>query len=132
MIKYNPKDAALVWPEGDYQATLEIAEETVSKAGEQMHALTFTAYNGERTMNVRDYIVYPGFTWKLKRLARALGAEEEFKAGNFDLNEHQGRNLTLKLGIQPAKDGFDERNRVLGYAPKDGVPKTEELEGLPF
>ena len=32
MIKYDPNDAVLCWPEGEYRATLETVEEKTSKA----------------------------------------------------------------------------------------------------
>jgi len=131
MINYKPEDAVRVWPEGDYQATLETTEETTSQAGNPMLTVTFKAYDGSGTMTINDYIVIPAFTWKLKKLAEAFGAGTEFEAGTFDPNNYAGKNLTLKIGIQPAKDGFDERNRVAAYDVKsNGKVEEEDVDAL--
>ena len=132
MINYKPEDAVRVWPEGDYQATLEGVEETTSQAGNSMHALTFTVYDGDGKMTVTDYIVYPAFTWKLKKLAIAFGAEAAFDAGTFSPADFEKKNLAVKLGIQKAKGDFDERNRVLGYAVKGSDSLPADDSDLPF
>lgn len=131
MITYNPKDASVVWPAGDYTATIEAVEEKTSKAGNDMHALTFTVYNGDRAIHVAEYIVYPAFTWKLKKLAVALGAVDTFHAGRFDPADFIGRNLTVTLGIEDGKDGYDEKNKITAYKPKLTDPKRADLEPEP-
>lgn len=134
MIPYNPKDANPLCAAGDYQATIKAVTEKDSKAGNRMHELEFIVYNGEGTLLVFDYIVYPKFVWKLKRLAVALGALEAFEAGTFDPAEYEGRNLTLNIGVDEAKDGYDAKNSVKGYAPKAGAVAGDDdgMGPLPF
>lgn len=118
MIPYDPKDAVLVFPAGDYPAALASCEQKMSKAGNDMYELAFDVWQGERQMQVRDYVVMPQFLWKLKRLARAIGQSDAFEAGKFDPAEHIGRNLVVSLEIE-SRDGFDDRNLIRAYLPKD-------------
>ena len=134
-ISYDPKDAVSIWPNGNYTATIDRVEEKVSKQGNPMHELTLTVWKGAEQRQVRDYIAYPDMTWKLKRLAQALGVEDAFQAGKFDPEEYVGKNVALTLGIQPAKDGYDEKNTVRTYIRSNGATADSESgvpDDLPF
>jgi hypothetical protein len=124
MIKYSSKDAKRIWPDGDYDAVIEDVEEMVSQSGKDMHRLRFKVWNGDKSIMVDDYIVYPDFTWRLGKLAAVFGKQEEFDADEFDPIILKGKNLTVKLGTQSAKGDFDERNRIDAYV---SVIKEEDL-----
>jgi hypothetical protein len=134
VIQYNPKDAVMVWPAGDYPAAVQGCEETTSKAGNDMYVVTFLAYHGDKEMTLKDFVVMPDFVWKLTRLAQALGVVEQFEAGTFDPNKYVGRNVTLALDIEPAKGEFQERNKIKAYKPhlKATAVPPEDDEPLPF
>ena len=117
MIPYKKEDALRVWPEGDYPASIVKVEERVSKAGNPMLAVEFDAYHKADTMRLTDYIVLPSFTWKLRKLARALSAMDAFDAEKFDPAEYIGKSLTLTLGIDLPRGGYDERNSIAAYGP---------------
>ena len=148
MINYKPSDAVRVWPEGTYRATLEKSEETTSQAGNDMYALTFKAYDGSSSMLISDWIVMPDFTWKLKKLADALGALDEFNKclkcgqtedahtnngecafqGSFNPVDYENKNLALSMKIEKARGGFDECNRIKAYLRKDMAPAVAKEE----
>lgn len=124
MIPYKKEDAVRVWPEGRYQATIASAEEKQSKAGNDMCEIGFDVYaqSGSDSIRVVDYIVYPKFVWKLKRLASALNAMPDFEAETFDPANYVGYSLTVELSIQAAREGYEERNTIAGYAPVELQP----------
>lgn len=136
MIKYDPKDAVLCLPPGDYPATIDAVEEKQSKAGNDMYQVDFTVYtSGDKRVRVTDYIVIPSFVWKLKRLARALGMEDAFKAGSFDPASQVGQNIVVTLDVEE-KEGYDDRNTIKAYLTKDGrdpkKPVADAADDLPF
>lgn len=131
MIKYDPKDAVLCLPEGDYMATIEAVEEKVSQSGNDMHVITYTVYSGEKSVRVVDYIPYPTMTWRLKRLAQALGQEAQFKAGKFDPEAYIGSNVTVTLEIQ-SQAGYDDKNRIKAWSAATVTkPSAIAAEALP-
>jgi hypothetical protein len=117
-FNYNSKDASSALPEGKYPASLATCEEGTSKSsGCPMLTLTFKVYTdkgGERT--VYDYIVNPSTLWKMKRLAKALGKDAEFKANTFQPADNIGANLTLELSMEE-DDQYGDKNGVRGYEP---------------
>lgn len=127
MIKYDPNDAVLCWPEGEYRATLETVEEKTSKADNPMYVLTFQAYNGDDSIFVTEYVVIPKFVWKLKRLASALGVLTMFENGSFDPEAFIGHSLTVELTIEK-QEGFDDKNRIGKYVPKQAGSTTKPKE----
>jgi hypothetical protein len=137
VIQYKHEDAVMVWPAGDYPACLVACVEKQSKAGNDMYELVFSVYNGESERRIVDFIVFPTFTWKLKRLAQALGHLDRFEADNFDPRSFLDENLTVELDIRK-QEGFDDKNTVKMYKPSNGsappkVSSDDEDGGpLPF
>lgn len=135
MINYNPADATQVLPAGDYPATLIAVEEKVSKKGNDMLELSFKAWGKDRHSTVFEYIVFPTFVWKLKRLARAFGAEAEFEAGTFDPEKYIQQNLTLTLDVEE-QERFEPKNVIKAYGPKQvnasAITASDDANDLPF
>lgn len=136
MIRYKKEDAVRVWPDGRYQATVASVEEKQSKSsGNDMLEVAFTVYanSGNDSIRVSDYIVFPRFVWRLKRLAAALGAQAAFEAETFDPADYIGHNLSIDLSIQEARDGYEERNQVTAYHPSDaGKGEARPGADIPF
>lgn len=110
-MKYNPQDALDCLPEGEYDATIEKAEETTSKAGKEMVVLTYRVY-GSREATVKDYITEKAL-FKLKRVAKAIGQEAAFESGVFKAADYEGRNLRLSLIVKT--DDYGDKNEIRGY-----------------
>jgi hypothetical protein len=115
-LTYYPKDAEKCLPAGDYQASLKHCEEKNSKAGNPMAVLTWEVYpdDSRPPVLVKDYIVLPDGTWKIKRLAQALSKETEFKNGFFQPEDEIGCSVLLQLKVEQ-QDGFDDKNAVKAY-----------------
>jgi len=114
VIKYDPKDAVIVLPAGEYPAELSEVHESTSKAGNPMHELKFSIFTDRGRVIITDYISYPSATWKLKKLARAFDALPAFDAQAFDPAVHKGNSLMLTIGIKEWEG--QEQNKVDGYA----------------
>jgi len=145
-IPYNPKDAD---PEllvaGIYPAVLAGCEEKQSKAGNNMYELSISVFAGIREVRIREFIVFPTFTWKLKRLAQAFGLEDIYNAGTFTPEECLGKNFTVEIVVEH-KEGQEPQNRIKAYAKSNGPapvfpssvpagdfnPNDPNDDGLPF
>ncbi len=123
MLKYNPKDASSVWPDADYDAVLTNVEETVSQSsGNEMEKWTITVYSPqgrERTMT--DYVVVPACTFKIAQLAKAIGKDAEFKAGQFQAGAHIGSGFKVELTKEEGDGQFPDKNKIKKYKPSGNV-----------
>lgn len=148
---YDPADAVMVQPEGDYPAVISGYDEEPSKStGFPMLTVIFTVYAPDGTqMEMKDYIVNPpkgsgkkSMIWKLKRIAQALGKEAEFEAGDFKIENYMGHNLTVFLKVK-SQPGYDDQNVIQAYkaagvsGPKAFVPPSDDPppptdDDLPF
>jgi hypothetical protein len=77
-LDYNPKDAVLCWPEGHYMAELVKVDDATSKVkpdgsgGNPMQILTWNLFHQDgREQAIKDYVVGPSTTFKLRQLAIA-------------------------------------------------------------
>jgi len=136
-LNYNPKDAVLVVPEGDYTATLKAVEEGVSKAGNDMYVLTWIVHAPKGPVTLKDYVPIPDMVWKLRKIARALGRVEDFDAGRFDPARHEGKNLVVSLSIQE-DEKYGDQNRIGNYKAREGAApmavtvQPEKDDEIPF
>jgi hypothetical protein len=127
-VSYNQKDASNVWPVAgpdnkplEYQGVLQKVEDTTSKikpdgtGGNPMQVWTVDVYNAEGAKRtIKDYVVIPGATFKIKQLAKALGKEAEFKANKFQADDHIGASFLVTLNIED-DDTFGEQNKLGKY-----------------
>lgn len=114
-LDYDPKQAASCWPEGDYAAVLELVEDKVSKAGNDMQVWTIRIYNdagNERT--IKEYVTASS-AFKLRQLAGALGKNAEFKAGKFQADDHIGSGFTAGIIIEAGGGEYDDQNKIGKY-----------------
>jgi len=118
-LTYDPADAVTVLPEGEYNAVLEKYEEKLSKKGNQMGVLTWKVFDdaSERTPFVTDYIAVPAFVWKLKKLAKSLGREQDFKDGKFQPEDFVGTSTRVFIGVDK-QEGYDDKNVIESYVAK--------------
>lgn len=137
-IPYNPSDAdPELLPDGTYPAVLVSCQEKQSKAGNNMYELSLSVYHGTHETRMREFIVFPAFTWKLKRLAHAFGKEDAYNTGTFTPDDCIGKNLNVEI-VTERKEGQDPQNRIKAYAKSNGTPPPVPTEAddtpndLPF
>lgn len=120
MTWYNPKEANLCLPEGEYDAAVTRIEEHVGKeSGVVGRKLTLVVYHGDgKKMTMTDYLMSgPKSTWKIKEFAKAIGQVDAFNAGEFDPMDHAGVNFRVSLVIEDNYQ-YGEQNKIGRYLPR--------------
>lgn len=120
--KYNPKDAQECLPAGEYDAVVAACEEKESKAGNPMLKVTWTVYGPHKESTLHDYITNPATLFRLKQIARAMGAMREFEQGTFQLEDYIGKRIRLKMKVESQND-FPDQNKIHAYIGMNEVRK---------
>jgi hypothetical protein len=105
------------FPAGEYDFLIYAAEETTSKAGNDMLKLTLHIFNkrGEKQTTF-DYILSSQTgAWKARHLMEAIGMVREYDRGEIDPIKIEGKPGRCKLQLVPAKDQFPAKNAVADY-----------------
>ena len=131
-MKFDPNAATeggnnfAPWPVGEYDFEVAEAEETTSKAGNDMTKLKLWVYDsgGNRRM-LFDYLVASA-VWKIKAFAETAGMLADFERGEMDAALMVGRVGKARLGIEK-QEGFEERNKVLAYVKKPAAAAAPVL-----
>jgi hypothetical protein len=114
----DTQDGSSCWPAGDYDVTLIKVEETTSqKSGNPMEVWTFEAYNDGRKQLIKEYVVIPAATFKIKQMAIALGRKDEFDSGSFHAEDHLGASFIGTLSIEEGDANYDDKNRIAKLKP---------------
>lgn len=117
-------------PAGIYDAEVLLAEETRSKAGNDMLKIKLAVYrpNGGQEW-VWDYIT--DTSYRLAQLMTACGLSEQYQKGEVQADEIEGKSFKVTLKIDPARGDFSERNSVGRYGsstPKPAAPTVASTE----
>ena len=129
-FEYNPKEVKSEYAllaNGEYECEIVDAEETVSKAGNDMLKLVICIYgNDGEQVRVYDYIVSPSTIYKLKSICRCC--EIEFD-GILDEQLLIGRRMRVLTKIEPERtvEGktYAERNSIVKYVSGLGKKPTD-------
>ena len=126
-----------VLPAGIYDAEVLLAEETRSKAGNDMMKIKLAVYrpNGGQEW-VWDYIT--DTSYRLGQLMSACGLSEQYQKGEVHPDEIEGKSFKVTLKIDPARGEYSERNSVGRYGTATPKPtpsaeeSTEAEDDIPF
>lgn len=117
--------------DGQYQFEVTNAEDTQSKAGNDMIKLVLNVWDAEgKQHTIYDYLL-ESMPKKLKHFARHLGLIAKYESGELLAEDCIGKCGTLDLVIQEDKSGkYPPRNSVVNYVEKKdfvnhGSPVTE-------
>ena len=103
------------------QAEVASAEEKVSKtSGNPMIAISLKVYHGANSVFVNDWLV--AGSSKLLNFCDVAGLSDAYMAGEVTADLVNGRTVTVKVGVDEAKDGYPARNKVLDYV----IPKPSQ------
>lgn len=147
-MKFQPKTEQEIQeerllPEGEYSFQISGAEDTQSKAGNDMIKLTVRVFKPDGNFLLVDDYLVEAMLYKVLHLCEATGLKEDYDAGQLDSQKFIGKTGMLKLGIQKS-DAFPDRNTIKDYIvdgkadiPKDDLAKTidgdDDLEDeIPF
>ena len=124
-------------PAGTYDAEVLLAEETRSKAGNDMLKIKLAVYrpNGGQEW-VWDYIT--DTSYRLGQLMSACGLNEQYQKGEVHPDELEGKSFKVTLKVDPARGEYSERNSVGRYGLATPKPttsaeaSTEAEDDIPF
>jgi len=117
-------------PEGEYDFTVDKAEERVSKKAKEQGAtepdmiqvdLTIFSPRGDR--KIRDWVMEK-LPWKLKHFAYAIGLGKEYEAGDLQPTSIVGRSGKLFLKKGKPNGDFAARNEVKDYVVPGSAPQA--------
>ena len=132
-MRFVPKteaECSNLLPEGVYAFEILEAEDTQSKAGNDMLKLKLGVDDGNGSQHgVMDYLV-EAVAYKLRHLADATGLLKQYEQGEMKADLLVGRAGQCKLAIAPAKDGYDAKNVVKDYV-KRGAKEVIEPKAVP-
>ena len=121
-----------LWPDGVYDFEVKEAEETQSKAGNDMIALQLWVFNkaGQRRI-VFDYLVSSEkAAWKIRSFAASCGMLRRYEDGELDAEEIVGQCGKLVLATQKADMEWPAKNTVKAYEKaeaKAAAPRTARV-----
>jgi len=121
MSWYNPKEATLCWPEGEYDGVVKKVEPHVGKeSGAVGRKVVLELYSGDKKMTLTDYLMSgPKSTWKIKEFAKAVNQIEQFNGGDFDPMNFAGASLRVNLLVEDDPQ-YGEQNKIGRYLAKEG------------
>lgn len=136
-MKFSPKTDQQIaeeseftpWKDGVYDFEITAAEDRLSKAGNEMIALTIKVYDvSGASRTVFDYLL-ESVAYKLRNAASACGVLHLYDGGSLDASDFEGRTGKLKLGTQPAKDIYAAKNIVKDYVIEKPKGKVTSAPG---
>lgn len=120
-MRFDPKtdeelSSGSVWPDGTYDFEVSNAEETTSKAGNDMVKLTIFIFNAAGARwTIFDYLVgSPKAVFKVKQFAEAVGLRDAYDRGELDAVDMIGKTGQCKV-VTIKSDGFADKNGIGSY-----------------
>ena len=102
------------FPAGEYDYEVAEAEDTTSKAGNEMIHITLNVFNAEGHKRVvHDYLL-DSAAWKIKQFAASAGLLERYNSGEIEAYEMSGKTGRLKLKIESSHE-YGDQNKVAFY-----------------
>jgi hypothetical protein len=108
------------WRAGEYDFTVQAAEETTASSGNDMIKLTLHVFNeAGRHRVIFDYLVNSEkVQYKIRHFADAVGLTRQYESGELSEDDCVERSGRLKLGIKPANGNYPAGNDVRDYLPR--------------
>lgn len=119
-MRIQPKTEAEIsadglFPAGVYTFEVMKAEETTSKAGNDMIALTLKVYNEDDGFTlVNDYLL-ESIAYKLRHFCETIGLLPQYESGTLDANEMIKQAGKVKIAIEHKNPDYPAKNVVKDY-----------------
>lgn len=118
----NDSELMNLLPEGEYDFVVKDAQDTLSKAGNEMIKLKLCVSDNRI---IFDYLL-EAMSHKLKHFAQAVGLDDKYNAGGFeaaDCIDRRGRCLIVK---EEGIGNFGPKNSVRDYCKANPVNVKQE------
>lgn len=130
-------------PPGEYPFTVlesaELASKSAKNAGKMMCAVKLNVHGPQFDRHVFCYFADWFNEHLLKHFCEGVGLGADYAAGKVDSSNQawQGKTGWVKLGIEPAKGNYPEKNVVDDFIVKEKgaavpAPKPAETDDVPF
>lgn len=118
-MQFTPKSekeiqAANLLPAGEYDFTVVRAEDTKSKAGNDMIKVTIGIYQQNGTQRLMDDYLLESVPHKLRHFAETIGLLAQYEMGQLGADELEGRAGRVKIRIKEQTD-YPSKNEVKDY-----------------
>lgn len=121
-MRFEPKTAAEIdeaglLAAGVYDFEVMEAEDTTSKAGNDMAAIVLRIEDSEgRCFKVQDWLVATdGGAYKVRHFAEATGLLAEYEKGDMPAGFMIGKTGKAKIAVKPAEGQYRAKNTVADY-----------------
>lgn len=116
-----------------YPATVTKAEDKVSKkSGNEMIEITLAVYADDGSHRVVTDYLMEAMAHKLFHFAEASGLIDSYSQGALRAADCEGREVFVKIGIDPAKGDYAAKNVVKDYfSPKSEARHEAKAEKMP-
>jgi len=113
-------------PKGDYMLTCTEAEEKTTKSGGTMIAATFEVvsgkYAGRKIWNNYNIHNSSEVAQKIGREQVSAWAKAVGKPNATSFDDLIEKPFTAAVDIEKGRDGYADKNRIVGYILKDSIP----------
>jgi len=117
-LRYNPDAASGMLPVGQYEATVKLAKDKVSKkSGLDMIELILTVYGPDGLqVDVFDYLLSSdNWQWKVRHFCESAGLD--YARGELLADHCADQSVRVNLGIDK-QEGYKDKNKVTDYLPR--------------
>ena len=133
-MRFEPKSADEIamdslLPEGVYPFEVLDAIDTLSKAGNEMLKLKLVVFGDGSTPHVYDYLLEK-LAYKLRHFAETTGLLAAYEAGELTAEMCLNKEGYCKLVVE-RQEGYDPRNTVKDYVPRDKAAAPDPLTAVP-
>lgn len=139
-MKFQPKSEkeiaeANLWPNGEYAFEILEAEESVDSQNRDMFKLKVKVFKDDgKSQNIFDYVSGAWMEYKLRHLAEACGALDDYEKGEIEAYQLVGKTGKCKVNVSKDKTGqYPDKNGIADYL-VDATPKppVEDDDEIPF
>lgn len=124
----SDKELSNVYLPGKYDAEIVDAQNTVSKAGNDMIKLQLRVFDGQAgSQFIFDYLL-DSIAYKIKHAAQACGLLDKYNARELDASDFLGKGCQVKLKVQEDAEGkYKDKNVISDYVISD-KPEVEKTK----
>ena len=112
-----------LFPPGEFDFEILEAEETTSKAGNEMIRLKLKVFSESGNFIIISDYLLESVAYKLRHACEAVGMVERYESGKLDAMDFQGKSGRLKLRIDKS-DNYPDKNGVKDYIARDAATFT--------
>jgi hypothetical protein len=131
-MRFQPKqehELRDVLPKGIYTAEVFDAQDTKSKAGNDMIKLNLRVYHNDGKVLLNDYLI-EDLAYKIRHFCVAAGILDVYERGELSAADCKNHTIQVRLTVKKSEEYGDQNNIADYVVPKDGnSAKDESLKG---